>query len=176
MQTSLRSGYDLIGDICLDHINICADHCRSLVHAHRNHGSSIRCPAFGSYSKTVCHSRATDSPVTTIPIEERRQLNWSHCQQKRQIIIRTDKKDRIVIRIVWNILCRIDLTQWERMDGIYFLGGAPLILRGHHPCQNLKLTFNEPLWVASPAHSHCSSGNNPNLVRYGSGKAGYSVN
>ena len=32
MQASLRSGYDLVGDICPDHINIYADHCRSLVH------------------------------------------------------------------------------------------------------------------------------------------------
>ena len=49
------------------------------------------------------------------------------------------------------------------MDGIEFLNGAPLILRGLCPCQSPRLTFNEPLWVASPAHSHCSSGNNPNL-------------
>ena len=83
MQTSLRSGYDPIGDICPDHIDICAHHCRSLVLAHRYHGSSIRCPAFGSSSETACHSRATDYPGTSIPMEERRQLNWPHCQQKR---------------------------------------------------------------------------------------------
>ena len=83
MQPSLRSGYDLIGDICPDHIDICTDHCRSLVHANRYHGSRIRCPAFGSYSKTACHSRATDCPGTTIPMGERRQLNWSHCRQNR---------------------------------------------------------------------------------------------
>ena len=58
------------------------------------------------------------------------------------------------------------------MDGIDFLNDAPLILRGSRPCQSPKLTFNEPLWVASPAYPYCSSGNNPNLVLYGSGKAG----
>ena len=52
------------------------------------------------------------------------------------------------------------------MDGIDFLNDAPLIFRGLRPCQSPKLTFNEPLWVAS-AHSHCSSGHNPNLVLYG---------
>ena len=62
MQTSLRSGYNLIGDICPDHIDICADHCRSLVLAHRYHGSRIQFPAFGSNFETACHSRATDCP------------------------------------------------------------------------------------------------------------------
>ena len=83
MQTSLRSGYRRIGDICPDRIDICADHCRSLVLAHRYHGSSIRCLAFGSSSETACHSRATDCPGTSIPMGERRQLNWSYCQKKR---------------------------------------------------------------------------------------------
>ena len=83
IQTSLRFGYDLIADICPDHTDICADHCRSLVLAHRYHESSIRCPAFGSDSETACHSWATDCHGTTIPMEGRRQLNWSHCQQKR---------------------------------------------------------------------------------------------
>ena len=56
------------------------------------------------------------------------------------------------------------------MDGIDILHDAPLILRGLRPCQSPKLTFNEPLWVASLAHPHCSNGNN--LVLYESGKAG----
>ena len=47
------------------------------------YGSRIRCPAFGSYSKPACHCRATDCPRTTIPMEGRRQLNWSHCRQNR---------------------------------------------------------------------------------------------
>ena len=83
MQTSLHSRFDVINDICPDDINICADHCWSLVLAHWYHGSSKRCPAFGSYSETACHSPATDCPGCTIPMEKRRQLNWSHCQQNR---------------------------------------------------------------------------------------------
>ena len=75
MQTSLRSMYDLIGDIYPDHMNIYADHRRSLVLAHRYHGSSIRCPAFALNSETTGHSRATHCPGTTIPMEARRQLN-----------------------------------------------------------------------------------------------------
>ena len=91
-----------------------------------------------------------------------------------QIIIRINKKkDRIVSRPVWNILSRIDRIKREWMDGIDFLNDATLILmRGLRPCQNPKLIFNEPFWVASPAHPHCLSGNNLNLVLYGSGEAG----
>ena len=44
--------------------------------------------------------------------------------------------------------------------------------RGLRPCQRPKLTFNEHLWVASPAYSHCSSRNNPYLVVHGSGRVG----
>ena len=97
MQTSLRFGYDLIGDICPDHIDIYADHCRSLVLANRYHGSSIRCPAFGSSSETACHSRATDCPGTSIPMEERRQLNWSHCQQKRSNRSSSEQTEKIAL-------------------------------------------------------------------------------
>ena len=57
LQTSFHG--DLVGDICPDHIDIYAEHCRSLVLALRHHGSSIRCPAFGSYSETACQSPAT---------------------------------------------------------------------------------------------------------------------
>ena len=90
-----------------------------------------------------------------------------------QIIIRIDKKGRIVSRPVWNILSKIDRIKREWMDGIDFLNDATLILmRGLRPCQNPKLTFNEPLWVASLAHPHWLSGNNLNLVLYGSGEAG----
>ena len=120
MQTSLRSEYDLISDISPDRINKCTDHCRSLVPAHRYHGYSIRCPAFGSNSETACHFRVTDCPGTTIPMEERRQLNWSHwlsAKEIKQTVIRTDKTDRIVSRIVWNILSWIDRIKREYMDG-----------------------------------------------------------
>ena len=45
-----------------------------------------------------------------------------------QIIIRIEKKDRIVSRPVWNILTRIDRIKREWMDGIDFLNDATLIL------------------------------------------------
>ena len=138
MQTSLRSGYDLIGDICPDHIDICADHCRSLFLAHRYHGSSIRCPAFGSYSEAACHSRATYCPGTTIPMEERRQLNWSHRQQKRSNRSSEQiKKDRIVSRTDWNILSRLDLTKQEWMDGWNrYLTRCPSNIEGSSPLES----------------------------------------
>ena len=146
MQTNLRCGYDLIGDICPDYTYICADHCRSLVLAHRYHGSSIRCPAFDSNSETAGHSRATDRPGTTIPMEKCRQLKWSHYQQEiDQIIIRTDKRDRIVSRTVWNILSRKDRTKWEWMDGWNrFFKRCPSNMWGLRPCQSPKLTLMNP--------------------------------
>ena len=172
MQISLRSGYDLIGDICPDHINICADHCRSLlVLVHRYHGSCIRCPAFGSYSTTAGHSRATDCPGICYSdggASSAEQIAQS-AKQIGQIISKTDQKDRIVSRTVWSVLSRIEwnglMDGW--IDGIDFLIDAPQILRGL-----LKLAFNETLLVASPAHSHFSSGSNLNLVLYGSERAG----
>ena len=50
----------------------------------------------------------------------RRQLNWSHwlsAKEIKQTVIRTDKTDRIVSRIVWNILSWIDRIKREYMDG-----------------------------------------------------------
>ena len=66
MQTSLRSGYNLIGDICPNHIDICADHCWSLiVLVHRYHGSCIRCPAFASWTdRTVSKTDRTGCIVS----------------------------------------------------------------------------------------------------------------
>ena len=93
-------------------------------------------------------------------------------RDRKQTIIRTDKTDRIVSRTVWNILSWINRTKREWMEGIDFLNDAPLILRGLRPCQSPKQTFNEHLWVAPPAHPHCSSRNNPNLVLHRSRKAG----
>ena len=135
MQTSLHSGYDLIGDICPDHIDICADHCRSLFLTDRYHGSSIRCPAFGSYSEAACHSRATACPGTTIPMEERRQLNWSHCQQKRSNRS-SEQIKKIALsaeQIGTSSVDKISLSGNGWMDGIDILNDAPLILRGLRP-------------------------------------------
>ena len=161
MQTSLRSGYDLFDDICPDHIDICADHCRSLVLAHRCHGPSIWCPAFGSNSEKASHSRATNCPDTTIPMEERRQLSWLHFQQKRskRSLSEQIKKDRIVSRPVWNILNNIDRIKREWMDGWnIFLRRRDSNIEGYS--------------LASRAHPHWLSGNNPNLVLYGGGLYG----
>ena len=162
MQTSLRSRCDLIGDICPDHIiNICADHCRSLlVLVHQYHGSCIQCPAFGSYFTTVGHSRETDCPGSVILTEKLPQLRKTD-----RTVCKTGRTDRIVNKATWSILSRIDRTNMNGLmggwiDGIDFLNDAP------------KLTFNEPVWVASATHSHFSSWSTPNLVLYGSGRAG----
>ena len=59
------------------------------------------------------------------------------------------------------------------MDGWNkFLKRCPSNIAGSSLLHSPKLTFDEPFCVASPAHSHCSSANNPNLVLYGSGGAG----
>ena len=172
MQTSLRSGYDLIGDICPDHIDICADHCRSLFLAHRYHGSSIRCPAFLVH---ILKQHVILGLQTVLALLFRWRMSSAELialsAKAIEQIIRTDKKDRIVSRTDWNILSRLDLTKREWMDGWNrYLKRCPSNIEGSSPCQSPKLTFNEPLWVASLAHPHCSSGNN--LVLHESGKAG----
>ena len=155
MQTSLRSGWDLMGDIYPVHINICANHCWSLVLAYQYHGSSIWCPAFGSYSKTSCHSQATDCPGTIIPMDERHQLNWSHCHKKQiaQIISRTDKKYLLVNRTVWGFPSRIDCTKREWMDGWnIFLKWCPSKTEVYSPLSESLAKFQLTL-VGSLTHT-----------------------
>ena len=126
---------------CPDHINICTDHCRSLlVLVHRYHGSGIQCPAFGSYSITAGHSRATDCPSSSILMEERHRLNWSHSRQNteiEQIISKADKKDHIVSRTVWSVPSRTYRTSrngwmawWNR-----FLNRCSTNIEGSSPLQ-----------------------------------------
>ena len=97
---------------------------------------SIRCPTFGSNSEIACHSRITDCPGTTIPMEERRQLNLSHCRQNSSNRSSSEqiRKDRTACRTVWNILSRIDRTKREWMDGWnIFLKWCPSNIEGSFP-------------------------------------------
>ena len=142
MLTSLHSGYDLIGDICPDHINICADHCRSLVHAHRYHGSSIRCPAFWFiFLNRDCHSRATDCPALLFRWWSI--VGWTDRTvgktQIEQIISRTAKKIAMLSeQFGASSVEYITLSGNGRMGGINFLIDVTLILRGHCPCTVLS--------------------------------------
>ena len=93
-----------------------------------------------------------------------------------QIIIRTDKKDRIASRTVWNILSIIDLTKREWINGIDFLNDAPLILRGLRACQspNWAIFMNPYQW----SHRHISiarAGTIRIWCYMGRGKRGHSV-
>ena len=123
MQTSLRSWYDLFGDICPDHIDIFADHCWSLVFAHRGHGSSI---TMGELCSTICTKTQlyvrSGSYIKQKPLEHLsyiKQMPLKHLSY----IKKTSRKLRVVHKVERSspvVSIRCPAFGWQ----YYFDGGA----------------------------------------------------
>ena len=151
MPTSLRSGYDLFRDICPDHR-----------YMRRPLPISSSCPSVPRIQYTVlCYWFKFWNSISFSSNE----LSWHYysngeassaelialsAKAIEQIIIRMDKKDRIVSRPVWNILSKID-----RMDRAHALADLLPRLKRPNRLKNdpatLLATFRRPLYAK---HDH----------------------